>query len=299
MQIPESQSWKICRPIVSGWSHDQKFYIQTEVDAEYLLRISALDSFEEEKGAYRALQEISDNSDALFAKLIKSGLCNGGKNTYRLFSWINGTELPLVLSTFSDQEQYQLGREAGKLLKTLHQASIDPTIPAWESYYQDKIDHKLEQYAACPFGCEDEAVVLDLIQQMRRVVKSRPQSFQHGDFHIGNMLLTPDGKLAVIDFNRLGFGDPWEEFNRLVWSVQQSTWFATGQIDGYFDDQIPPDFFTCMTLYMAVNQIGAIPWAVPFGTDQVNLMIIQLSEFVQWFNSFQRVVPNWYHAPAW
>ena len=34
--------------------------------------------------------------------------------------------------------------------------------------------------------------------------------------------------IMVIDFNRNDFGDPWEEFNRIVWCAPNTPLFATG-----------------------------------------------------------------------
>ena len=51
------------------------------------------------------------------------------------------------------------------------------------------------------------------------MLANRPQSFQHGDYHIGNMMIE-NNKIVIIDFDRYDFGDPWEEFNRIVWCAQ-------------------------------------------------------------------------------
>lgn len=67
----------------------------------------------------------------------------------------------------------------------------------------------------------------------RELLRDRPQCFQHGDYHIGNMMVDQDG-LAIIDFDRYDFGDPWEEFNRIVWCAQTAPAFACGMVDGYF-----------------------------------------------------------------
>lgn len=48
------------------------------------------------------------------------------------------------------------------------------------------------------------------------LLNGRTQSYQHGDYHVGNMIISPDNALSIIDFNRSDFGDPWEEFNRIV-----------------------------------------------------------------------------------
>ena len=59
--------------------------------------------------------------------------------------------------------------------------------------------------------------------------------------------------MTLID---LSFGDPWEEFNRIVWSAQVSTPFASGMIDGYFDNEVPDLFWKLLALYITTNIVG-------------------------------------------
>ena len=49
------------------------------------------------------------------------------------------------------------------------------------------------------------------------------------------LMINKNNELVIIDFDRDDYGDPWEEFNRLVWSIQISYEFATGIVDGYFN----------------------------------------------------------------
>ena len=58
--------------------------------------------------------------------------------------------------------------------------------------------------------------IIDYIENNRYLLSGRPQCFHHGDYHVGNMIISPDNELSIIDFNRWDFGDPWEEFNRIV-----------------------------------------------------------------------------------
>ena len=66
----------------------------------------------------------------------------------------------------------------------------------------------------------------------------------------------------MIDFSSADFGDPWEEFNRIVWSAQASPAFARGQLHGYFPDGAPETFWKLLQLYLATNALGALPWAI-------------------------------------
>ena len=101
-------------------------------------------------------------------------------------------------------------------------------------------------------------------------------------------------RLGIIDFNRLDFGDPWEEFNRIVWCVDCSPAFASGQIDGYFEGSPPEEFFHLMALYIACNQLSSIYWAIPFGEGEINIMRNQAKKMLEYYNGMETVVPQWY-----
>ncbi|KAA3631941.1 MAG: phosphotransferase family protein [Bacteroidetes bacterium] len=291
--IPLSNNWKIIRSIKEGWSDDEKYYIQDDKGHEYLLRISAGNKYEEESQYYNALSKLN-RIDIISSKLLDSGLCNNGKNTFRLFTWVTGEELLKKIGHYSEREQYKYGYESGQVLKEIHKIGSPAHKENWAKHYNQKIDKKIELYKHCGITFPGSEQIIDYIQRQRSLTAGRPQSFHHGDFHIGNLLLTPENRIGVIDFNRLDFGDPWEEFNRITWSADKSAWFASGQINGYFNDEVPNGFFELMALYIAVNQIGSLPWAIPFGDKEVTIILNQINEVLSWYENFDQSVPNWY-----
>jgi len=107
-------------------------------------------------------------------------------------------------------------------------------------------------------------------------------------------VITPDQSLAIIDFNRWDYGDPWEEFNRIVWSAAVSPHFATGQLNGYFQGIPPTTFFRLLALYISCNTIASIPWAIPFGEGEVNTMKNQALQVLKWFDQMENPIPSWY-----
>ncbi len=285
--------WKIIRAIEAGWSDDLKYYVENKKGVPFLLRISNGSDLAENKLEDQALQSLS-TQQLRVSKLLELGECNGDKNSYRIFSWIEGEEFLKSIHNYSDAEQYQYGLDSGRLLRAIHKIKSPPGRIAWSEYYSKKIDRKIASYKNCGVNVNKANLVLDYIKTNRGLLQNRPETFQHGDYHLGNMLITPRQELAVIDFNRLDFGDPWQEFNRIVWSASKSLWFASGQINGYFEGKIPSDFFQLLALYICVNQIGAIPWAIPYGQAQLKIMVDQLAEVLGWYEDFQRVVPRWY-----
>ncbi|MBC3889413.1 phosphotransferase [Acetobacterium paludosum] len=60
-----------------------------------------------------------------------------------------------------------------------------------------------------------DEVALKFINDNLDKIWLKPQVYQHGDFLSENLILTPDGKFVVIDFNHWEIGDPYEEFYKL------------------------------------------------------------------------------------
>ena len=58
-------------------------------------------------------------------------------------------------------------------------------------------------YKTCEvkYDCDAEAF-LKYIAENRHLLKNRPQTYQHGDYHIGNMMIDRNEILTIIDFDR-------------------------------------------------------------------------------------------------
>jgi len=108
------------------------------------------------------------------------------------------------------------------------------------------------------------------------------------------MIISPERTLSIIDFNRADFGDPWEEFNRIVFSASVSQHFATGQLNGYFGGRPPVEFFRLLAFYIASNTLSSIYWAIPFGQSEINTMLQQSQDVLMWFANMNNPVPTWY-----
>lgn len=187
-----------------------------------------------------------------------------------------------------------LGIKAGVFLRQMHEIPAPKNQPNWEERFNRKMDIKIDNYKTCGIHFNGDDRMLEYIEKNRSLLLNRPQSFQHGDYHVGNMIITPEIELGIIDFNRMDYGDPWEEFNRITWCVDTSPIFASGYINGYFNNVVPDLFFRLMALYIASNQLSSIPWAIPFGEEEVNIMIRQAKCVLNWYDDFKTYIPNWY-----
>ena len=128
----------------------------------------------------------------------------------------------------------------------------------------------------------------------RYLLSDRPQTYQHGDYHIGNMMIGNDKQLYIIDFNRNDFGDPWEEFKCIAWCAQIAPLFATGMVNGYFDNDVPIQFWELLALYISGNTLSSVPWAIPFGQSRIQVMVNQAKEVLSWYDNMTKTIPTWY-----
>lgn len=292
-EIPDSCKWQIVEPINKGWSNDQKYYILTADGRELLLRVSDISQYENKKQDFEAIKQLN-NLEILISHPVDFGICNNGQSVYSLLTWTKGEDAETVLPKLSSKEQYQLGIKAGEILRIMHQVPAAKNQTSWSERFNHKINRNITDYEACGIHLEGADKIIEYIEHNRYLLDNRPQCFQHGDYHAGNMIITKSRELGIIDFNRLDYGDPWEEFNRITWCADISAVFASGRINGYFDHDVPALFFRLMALYIASNQLSSIPWAIKFGHEEVNTMLRQAENVLKWYDGFETCIPKWY-----
>lgn len=279
-------------PIDLGWSTDEKFKVTMDDGMVYLLRISPTEKYENRRRLF-VMQRKAEELSIPMCRAVEFGVSAEG--VYSLQTWIDGQDAEAVIPKLPVEEQYSLGLSAGRMIRKIHSIPAPEGIPDWGEKFSGKIDRKIRMYEECPLKLEGGEYLLDYIEKNRYLIQGRPQSFQHGDFHIGNMMLSC-GELYIIDFDRYDFGDPWEEFNRIVWSAEAAPEFARGTIDGYFEgEEIPEMFWRLLALYISSNMLSALPWAIPFGEGEIKVMRNQARDILSWYGNMTKIIPSWYN----
>lgn len=277
-------------PIRRGWSGDEKFCAVTEDGLKYLLRLFAPEKVQKAGACFEMQKQLAALGISMCQPL-DFGICETG--AWSVQRWISGESAEEALPALPREEQYRYGLEAGRLLKTIHSIPAPAGWPDWEARFNAKIDRKISMYRDCPISFDGADAMMNYIEANRHLLAGRPQCFQHGDYHTGNMMLE-NGKLVIIDFDRFDFGDPWEEFNRIVWCAQLSPAFASGMVDGYFDNAVPMEFWKLLALYIGSNMLSSIPWAIPFGQGEIDVMLNQAEDVLSWYQNMTDPVPRWY-----
>ncbi len=277
-------------PVSAGWSGDKKYCAIDEKGQKYFLRITPLEKAERAKKSF----ELQKRIRALGVPMCEPLECGDIENGfYTLQSWIAGENAEDYVPSMPEDDQYKLGLESGVILKLIHSIPAPDGAPDWETRFNAKIDRKIKGYCDCPIKFVGAEAFLKYLAQNQPLLRGRPQCFQHGDYHIGNMMVE-HGKLVIIDFDRFDYGDPWEEFNRIVWCAQSSPRFAAGMVDGYFDGNVPMEFWRLLALYISSNTLSSIPWAIPFGEEEIKKFLDQAEEILGWYDGMTKIVPSWY-----
>lgn len=278
-------------PINKGWSKDKKYRVKAEDGRAYLLRVSAMEQYDRKKHEYELTCQVATLGIPM-CRPVAFGTSEEG--VYTVQTWIDGVDAEEAIRQLTGDQQYAYGLEAGRILKKIHQIPAPQDIEDWEKRFNRKADRKIQIYEACPLKYENGQALIDCVNANRHWLKNRPQVYQHGDYHIGNMMIGNDSRLYVIDFDREDYGDPWEEFNRIVWCAQQAPRFASGMVDGYFDHDVPLAFWQLLTLYISSNTLSSLPWAIPFGDEEIEVFQRQTRDVLAWYDNMRRTIPTWY-----
>ncbi|MGN0666643.1 MAG: aminoglycoside phosphotransferase family protein [Huintestinicola sp.] len=277
--------------ISKGMSGDKKYKCIDREGHVFLLRSSDLKEYDIKLKEYEFLKKLN-KSDLPIPKCID--FMKEGDSVYTLLSWIDGEETEKVLPHLNEGEQYEMGVKAGKILAKIHKAAALEEDPGnWYDRYFEVIDPRLEAYRTKGIAFEGADLILDFIEENKYLLKQRKQCGHHGDYHMGN-LITKNGEVFVIDWHTVDFdniGDPWYEFNRV--GVEYPA-FASGQIDGYFDGNIPEEFWKLFALYHSASAVTSIVWAKYYAPSKLDSIIKLNKNVLAWFDNMERAIPTWY-----
>lgn len=149
------------------------------------------------------------------------------------------------------KQVYVYGVEAGTILRKLHSIPATEGIGRWDDYFNKKMNQKIENYKNCPLKYEGGEAFIAYIEEHRHLLKGRPMTYQHGDYHIGNLM-----------------------------------------IDGYFDGDVPKSFWDLLAMYISSNILSSLPWAIPFGQKEIDVMVNLAKNVLDWYDGMKNTVPK-------
>ena len=172
--------------IDKGWSSDSKYCSETAEGKRYLLRISPANRKEAVSLCYSRMKE-AEKLGISMCSALEWGICDEG--VYFIQSWVDGCDAEEQIPTLDAFSQYSPGLAAGRDLRKLHGISAPEDVLSWDLRFGSKIDRKLKMYADSELKYDEDASMISYIMENRHLISGRPQCYQHGDHHIGNMMI--------------------------------------------------------------------------------------------------------------
>ena len=274
-----------------GWSTDRKFILADKNKTKYLVRISDILLYDKKKMQFEYLKKFEAKGIPC-PRAVDFGILNDNE-VYLLQTWLDGMAAEDVVPTLSDMEAYNLGIEAGKTMKKIHSLEIPEQSRTWGERYRAKMPKKIDKLLNCEYELPMQEKIIRYYQEHAHLAYERPLAFSHGDYHVGNMIVD-NNAIGIIDFDKSEAADPYDEFKPFCWNVFASEYFETGMINGYFDNEIPDDFFPILKLYAAESMVSFLPWSVTFGEAEVKEAIKITEHVLEWYDFFNRDIPSWY-----
>jgi len=158
-------------------------------------------------------------------------------------------------------QQYAVGHKAGEVLAEIHRALVSPDQVDDYAVRGDKyVRHqRFVQESRLSFRGQDRAE--KYVAAHLDLLKDRPTTFRHGDYHPGNLIVQGEVLVGAVDFNRGDWGDPIEDFYKIAFfGAPLSQEYARGQILGYFGGDPPDGFWPLYNLYVAIVLPADIVW---------------------------------------
>ncbi|MGM0883073.1 MAG: aminoglycoside phosphotransferase family protein [Bacillota bacterium] len=280
--------------IYKGYSSDQKFIVEKD-SQKFLLKSFTLDDYPSKQTEYEALR-MMQQYDVKCSRPLEIGSLEKVGLGYMLLTYIEGEEATEALPSYSTAVQYEIGAQAGKELAKMHKWHAPSSIAPWFDRKLAKHQQYIEQYYKGDVRVKQDTKVLSFIDRNLRLMKNRPNMFQHDDFHVGNLIVKNEKLSGVIDFNRLYWGDPVHEFLKAgMFSTEISIPFTIGQIKSYHRDQEPEElFWRLYSLYLAMTIISSVVWILKVKPEEITIMMEKIERVLQDHDYFNNIIPRWY-----
>jgi aminoglycoside phosphotransferase (APT) family kinase protein len=293
--LPSLQNVTEITRITKGFSFDSKYFIYENSETpQYVLRTAPLKQMQKKRSEFEVVTNVFDRG-VKTSRPIQFGAIDSLDICYMLLSYVEGEDAFDILPSLSEEEQYQIGLQAGIELRIMHDI---PAPHIDEDWYEKRFSKHLRQYETyrnCGVKLAEEDAIISFIHENAHYMVDRPNRFQHDDFHTSNLLIHNRSYAGVIDFNRYDWGDPYHDFLKIAYfSREVSIPFCRGQIRGYFNGTVPDEFWHLYALYTAMIIFGTVTWTLQVVPEQLESMLGRIRVVLDDHQNFETCMPNWF-----
>jgi len=293
INIPGFETFKKIEPINKGWTKDKKYYIETDNKRQLLLRIADVSEYERKKYEYDILKQVAE-LDIPMPRPVDFGFCDDNKNVYQLLTWVDGEDVQSVLPTITKTEQYNIGLKSGELLRKIHSIPAPGGIEDWNIKFNRMVNEQINEYhSRTELHSELGEIIIEYFNQNCDMLGTRPQSFIHGDYNPGNIIIMPNGEVGVIDFAS-GYGDPCWDISKAGWHPTLYPYFYSGLIRGHSDCEPTIEYWSVYTHCWALYAFYALTGPQWVGLDNFENGMNIVRDILAWSDNLTNPIPKWY-----
>lgn len=281
--------------ITKGFSTEQKYIVTTEFDDKVLLRVMPVEQFNRKDKEFGIIQQMY-SANVKAPKPITIGKCEDLSLCYYVLSYIEGIDAEDALKNYSVDVQFNIGVEAGKDLRMMHQHEAPMDVAPWYERVIKKHRTYVDAYKKTGVSVKKADKIIKFIEESEPYLKNRPNRFQHDDFHVANIIVNDGNYAGVIDFNRYDWGDPLHDFLKVAFfSSQVSIPFSVGQLHGYFKGELIPDYFWKLySVYVAMSVFATVVWTMRVVPENIDGMMDRINRVLEDHKYFECREPSWF-----
>ena len=147
--IPQFENWSKIEPIGRGWTTDRKYYVETAGRKKLLIRLCDISKYEQKKQEFEALTKIAGMGISLTSQPLEFGICDSGKCCYTLLTWLEGEDADSAVRRLPAEEDREIGRRAGALLRKIHLFPAPDGLRDKEEQMRAEFEARYPLYQAC------------------------------------------------------------------------------------------------------------------------------------------------------
>ena len=239
-------------PLRVGFSPDVKFLLFESDMLRCLLRFGAESRVTRQRGEYEVLSRLSAVG-SLAPEPVCFGVTDDG-SCYTATRYIAGRNAEDVLPALDQDQQYQLGTEAGSALRRLHELTPGAGDTDWISRHQRMFDAGVRAAQEAQINVPGGQAAVAYASKNIDALDAAEPTLMHNDFYPAN-LIVEDGHLnGIVDFELWDWGDPVHDFHKMTWfAIGTSAPFAVGQVRGYVGGDPTSGFWRRYNLHVAMS----------------------------------------------
>lgn len=259
-----------------------------ESGERYVLKLSDKSQYDRR---YREFEYLKLMSESGINCLQPLGVNSIKGDTIAMYSFVNGEPLLTKISSYDSNRVFTLGSRAGMFLKSIHKCIKFDSSTEEENIY--KRTNVIENYknGGLHFDKKIEEKIFKFLNSFDSSFKHE-KVFCHGNFSIFNIIEMENHDISILHFDDFYIGDPYSDFSKMIYQNRISTNFSNGIINGYFNNNVPKDFFKYYYYYGCLELLESI------NAKDYSSQSIAASEFLYNSSDFTLNSPKWYNQKS-